>query len=357
MDANLVNGWGLVSSPTSPFWVADQNTSESTLYMSNSALIPLVVQIPCTVDGAVTTPCPYPTRGQFFEPLAGKTNLFGPTGIVWNAFSTSGAFTIPGSSQPASFIFATLDGLIVGWNAQVNRTQGMVVANRSANGASYSGLAIAAPAGTLGEDLIQASFLYATNSAPGGKIDVFDSRFNLVSSFDADAKVPTGFAPYGIQAFGNKLYVTYFNPTGQGGILDVCDLTTNLTAPACRRLYVSLPQMAAPAAGGSAITVANPVFQTTVLNAPLGHGVGTGGLRTAEQHASGRQRERRYDPRLRSRHRSVHRNASFEQRQTLRYARVMGTATWTGSGGQRRPQSTVLHRRAGASKQSDTAFQ
>ena len=34
MDANLVNGWGLVSSPTSPFWVADQNTSESTLYMS-----------------------------------------------------------------------------------------------------------------------------------------------------------------------------------------------------------------------------------------------------------------------------------------------------------------------------------
>src|SRR5271165_7684542 len=36
------------------------------------------------------------------------------SGIVWNAFSTSGAFTIPGSSQPASFIFATLDGLIVG---------------------------------------------------------------------------------------------------------------------------------------------------------------------------------------------------------------------------------------------------
>jgi hypothetical protein len=99
MDANLVNGWGLVSSPTSPFWVADQNTSESTLYMSNSALIPLVVKISCTVDGAVTTPCPYPARGQFFEPLAGKTNLFGPTGIVWNALSTSGAFTIPGSGN------------------------------------------------------------------------------------------------------------------------------------------------------------------------------------------------------------------------------------------------------------------
>jgi hypothetical protein len=99
MDANLVNGWGLVSSPTSPFWVADQNTSETTLYMSNSAIVPLVVQIPCTVDGAVTTPCPYPARGQFFEPLAGKTNLFGPTGLVWNAFSTRGAFTLPGAAS------------------------------------------------------------------------------------------------------------------------------------------------------------------------------------------------------------------------------------------------------------------
>jgi hypothetical protein len=154
----------------------------------------------------------------------------------------------------------------------------VVVANRSANGALYSGLAIAAPAVAPGEDLIQATFLYATNSAPGGKIDVFDSRFNLVSSFDADAKVPTGFERYGIQAFGNKLYVTYFNPTGQGGILDVCDLTTNLTAPACRRLYISLPLMAAPAAGYSATTVTNPVLQTTVLNGPWGMALAPAGF-------------------------------------------------------------------------------
>jgi hypothetical protein len=64
--------------------------------------------------------------------------------------------------------------------------------------------------------------------------------------------------------------VTYFNPTGQGGILDVCDLTTNLTAPVCSRLYDSLPQMPAPTAGGSGITVANSVSQTTVLNGPRG---------------------------------------------------------------------------------------
>lgn len=74
--------------------------------------------------------------------------------------------------------------------AEALRRQGVVVVNRSANGASYSGLAIAAPALTPGGDLTQAPFLYATNSAPGGKIDVFDSRFNLVNSFDADPKRP-----------------------------------------------------------------------------------------------------------------------------------------------------------------------
>jgi hypothetical protein len=83
-------------------------------------------------------------------------------------------------------------------------------------------------------------------------------------------KFPQVSRPIGSRAIGNKLYVTYFNTTGQGGSLDVCDLTTNLTAPACRRLYVSLPLIPTPTAGRSAITGANPVFQTTVRNGPWG---------------------------------------------------------------------------------------
>jgi len=31
-DPNLVNGWGLVSTSTSPFWVSDNGTGVSTLY-------------------------------------------------------------------------------------------------------------------------------------------------------------------------------------------------------------------------------------------------------------------------------------------------------------------------------------
>jgi uncharacterized protein (TIGR03118 family) len=238
VDANLVDGWGLVASPTSPWWVSDQNSSVATVYMASGAILPLVVHIPCVEGGMVTMPCPYPGEGKLFEPHAGKLNFFGPTGIVQNAFSSTGAFTVPGSfpSHTAAFIFDTLDGLIVAWSPQVNPTQGIVVANRSSNGASYNGLAVA---GLHGDP-----HLYATNSGTGGKVDVFDSTFTLVNSFAADPNPPAGFVPYGIQLIGNKLYVTYFNPRGAGGILDVCELETSASAPICRRLFASLPSSA-----------------------------------------------------------------------------------------------------------------
>src|SRR2546429_7161078 len=53
MDANLVNAWGLTASPTSPWWVADNGTSASTLYRANGSIVPLVVQVPVHPTGAV----------------------------------------------------------------------------------------------------------------------------------------------------------------------------------------------------------------------------------------------------------------------------------------------------------------
>ncbi len=144
---------------------------------------------------------------------------------------------IPGTNAPALFIFDTLDGLIVGWSPDVNETQGIVVANRFAAGASYTGLAIAGPA--------RDPHIYAANSA--GDIDVFDKEFNFLNSFAADSSPPANFAPYGIQTIGKKLYVTYFNPTGLGelgGILDVCKLShKHLTKPKCRRLFASFSSL------------------------------------------------------------------------------------------------------------------
>src|SRR6266478_752291 len=45
-DPRLVNGWGLVALPTSPFWVSDNGTGFSTLYNGAGQQIPLFVTIP-----------------------------------------------------------------------------------------------------------------------------------------------------------------------------------------------------------------------------------------------------------------------------------------------------------------------
>ena len=49
-DTNLVNAWGLVSGPSTPWWVANNHSNTSTLYDGNGNPIPLVV----TVGGAPT---------------------------------------------------------------------------------------------------------------------------------------------------------------------------------------------------------------------------------------------------------------------------------------------------------------
>ncbi len=222
-DPNLVDGWGLAAFSNSPFWVSNQNTSTSTLYTGDGTIVPLVVQIPCISSGTPTVPCPVP--GLF--PIAPP---FGPSGIVANTFAATGAFTVTegGMSGPAFFIFDTLDGLVVGWNPQVNPTQGVVAANRSSAGAFYTGLAIWGSS--------SGPFLYGANAAGG--IDVFDSAFTLVNTFAADSQ-PGPFTPYGIQTIGNNLYVTYSSPVVPGGIVDVCDLNGSATAPSCRRLTAS----------------------------------------------------------------------------------------------------------------------
>src|SRR6267378_2965463 len=52
-DAHLVNAWGLVSSATSPWWVANNGTLTSTLYDGNGVARPLVVTIPGPPTGVV----------------------------------------------------------------------------------------------------------------------------------------------------------------------------------------------------------------------------------------------------------------------------------------------------------------
>ena len=172
-DTNLVNGWGLVAGPATPWWVANNGTNTSTLYDGTGAPRPLVV----SVSGA-------------------------PTGAVFNGGAgfvvTSGA-----ASGPARFLFAAEDGTISGWNPNVpapGSTQA-IVAGSHAN-SIYKGLAIASWNG--------ADYLYATDFHRG-KVDVYDSTFTRKHWAGAfrDRHLPRHYAPFGIQAINGMIFVTY----------------------------------------------------------------------------------------------------------------------------------------------------
>jgi uncharacterized protein (TIGR03118 family) len=173
-DANLVNAWGIAFPPGGPLWISDNHTGVSTLYRTNSRPVPSP-EAPLVVTVA---------------PLPGSTDPASPTGIVFN--STAGFELAPG--MPSRFIFATEDGTISGWNSAVDATHSILKVNRSPD-AVYKGLAL------LGGQL------FATNFRGNG-VDVFNSDWSLAGSF-TDPNVPPGFAPFGIQNLGGKLYVTF----------------------------------------------------------------------------------------------------------------------------------------------------
>src|SRR5437016_5995821 len=95
-DPSLVNSWGLVHGPTTPWWVADNGTGVSTLYTGQGVKVPLTVTIP-------------PPAGS----PAGTTSA--PTGVIFNG---NGGFNVSenGTSLSSVFIFDTEDGTISGWN-------------------------------------------------------------------------------------------------------------------------------------------------------------------------------------------------------------------------------------------------
>ena len=164
-DPQLINPWGMAFRGTSPFWVANNGTSTSTLYRE-TATTPLVKNpglAQVTIPGGL------------------------PTGVVGNATAD---FVVPGpcAAPPcsANFIFASITGNIVGWNPNApaaGSTTGVIAASHP--GHVYTGLAN----GSTGAG----NFLYAADFA-SGKIDVFNNGFTLqpAASFPfADPTIPS----------------------------------------------------------------------------------------------------------------------------------------------------------------------
>ena len=169
-DPNIKNAWGLVSSPTSPWWPANNGTNTSTIIPATGAINNTVVSV------------------------AG-----GPTGIVWNG--TAGAFPITGGQS--NFIFNTMSGAISGWRG------GTVSEVRvPAHDAFYMGLALAVT--PTGPQLYAADFKH-------NKVEVYNAQWALVNSDKfVDPTLPAGYGAYGIQTIGTRIFVTYAqqNPTG-----------------------------------------------------------------------------------------------------------------------------------------------
>jgi len=207
LDPNLQNAWGLAASSTSPWWVADNGTSVSTLYNGSGVKQALTVTV-------------------------GTDS--GPTGTVFNGGS---GFVVTNGTQsaPARFIFDGEDGVLRGWAPSVDGTHALIGAMGDP-GAIFKGLAIA-------DNMLFAADFH------NNEVAVFDSTWHLVDRF-TDTGLPTGYAPFGIQAIGGQIFVTFAKQdadaedevAGQGlGFVDVFDTAGNLITRVAQHGQLNAP--------------------------------------------------------------------------------------------------------------------
>jgi uncharacterized protein (TIGR03118 family) len=184
VDPTMLNPWGLALSATSPLWVSDNNSGLATVY-----------SIPA--GGTTVTKAGLTVAVQGGR--ASTNDGSSPTGQVFNG-TTGFVLTTAAGSGPARFIFDSESGQIQAWSPAADPANALVEV--SSPTAVYKGLAIAATD--------QGTFLYAANFN-AGTVDVFNSSFqqvNLLGNF-SDRRIPSNYAPFGIQEINGLLYVTY----------------------------------------------------------------------------------------------------------------------------------------------------
>jgi uncharacterized protein (TIGR03118 family) len=157
-----------------------------------------------------------------------------PTGLAYNPTSDF-EITANGKSASATFLVDTLDGLICGWNPNVDPNNAIILVDNSAEAvpASYTGL-------TLGRSHGK-NMLYAADSGAGpsptlsnNRVDMFDGKLRSRGSF-IDSNVATQFpgnTVFQVENEHGKLYVTFggFTPPF-GGVVDIFDMDGRLLTP------------------------------------------------------------------------------------------------------------------------------
>jgi len=198
-DPNLLNPWGVSYSPTSPFWVSENNAGVATLYDGNGVAQPAPTpQNPNAKPLVVTIPGAGSTAA---NPVMGN-----PTGQVFVG-GTGFPVTENGKTGNSVFVFVGEDGGISGWSPSVDHNNAVIAVNNPSNptdpnsGAVYKGATLAAVGGQ--------QELFVTNFR-SGHVEVYGSNFQPIHTDGfSDPRIPDGYAPFNIQNVNGDLYVTF----------------------------------------------------------------------------------------------------------------------------------------------------
>ena len=179
IDAGFVDAWGISGGNT--LWIDTNVTGFS--YLSS-------------VAGVINA-----TTKAIIPPASG-TGTGSPTGTIQN--TTASGFVLSNGTK-ASFLFATLDGTISGWNSSTSATgnHALIQVNNSSKNAVYTDLALVT--NTTG------TFLLVPNFGQGGNVEIYNTSFQpatLAGTF-TDPNIPAGYAPYAIKVLGTQVFVTY----------------------------------------------------------------------------------------------------------------------------------------------------
>jgi uncharacterized protein (TIGR03118 family) len=192
----LVNAWGMVAFRGS-FWVADNGTGKVSILDGNGE----------------------PSKG---KPASDAIDLGeGITGVAVNPSTSmqidhdANGNTIP--CGPASLIFASEHGQLIGVNTDLSMTGGFVLVDRSDVMAAYTGVATldlrarGSDGGTGGTGTTPSlGVLTLAADFHNARVDVFDESFKLMTTLSlTDAAVPAGFAPFNVWVWNDVVYVSY----------------------------------------------------------------------------------------------------------------------------------------------------
>lgn len=173
-DPHLINPWGLffVPNKNGDFWVADNGTDLSTLYKPDGTpILPLTFKVTLT-----------------------------PTGTRSNPTSSQFVITKGLKSAPASFLFVSEAGTILGFNPSVDSLNAIIAVDNSATGAVYKGF-------DFGKTCCGGTYIFAADFH-NAKVDIFNGNFKRVGILQ-DTTLPQGYAPFSVRIFDKLVYVTY----------------------------------------------------------------------------------------------------------------------------------------------------